>query len=134
VLRAVFDHLADAPEVDTVVDLQSMLTGTDSVLLCARVDFVDTLSAAELERTCVRLDDELRERFTDLDQIFIEPVPRSDPELRQAVLDRYGTLLATWQREHDEGRSPDQTGQQAGQQTGKRTGDQSSTHSSRSPG
>jgi cation diffusion facilitator family transporter len=134
VLRAVFDHLADAPEVDTVVDLQSMLTGTDSVLLCARVDFVDTLSAAELERTCVRLDDELRERFTDLDQIFIEPVPRSDPELRQAVLDRYGTLLATWQREHDEGRSPDQTGQQTGQQTGKRTGYQSSTHSSRSPG
>jgi cation diffusion facilitator family transporter len=101
VLHAVFDHLADAPEVDTVVDLQSMLTGTDSVLLCARVDFVDTLSAADLERTCVRLDDELRERFTDLDQIFIEPVPRTDPDLRAAVLERYGTLLTTWQREHD---------------------------------
>ncbi|GAA4785999.1 cation diffusion facilitator family transporter [Actinomycetospora chlora] len=117
VMHAVFDHLADAPEVDTVVDLQSMLTGTDSVLLCARVDFVDSLSAADLERTCVRLDEELRERFTDLDQIFIEPVPRTDPELRRAVLERYGTLLATWQREHDADRSG-----------------QSSTHSSRSPG
>jgi hypothetical protein len=84
------------------------------VLLCARVDFVDSLTAADLERACVRLDDELRERFTDLDQIFIEPVPRTDPELRAAVLERYGTLLATWQREHDQR--------------------QSSTHSSRSPG
>ncbi|MEJ2885404.1 cation diffusion facilitator family transporter [Actinomycetospora aeridis] len=103
VLRAVFDHLADAPEVDTVVDLQSMLTGTDSVLLCARVDFVDTLSAADLERACVRLDDELHARFPDLDQVFIEPVPRTDPDMRAAVLERYGTLLATWQREHDAG-------------------------------
>lgn len=107
VMHAVFDHLADAPEVDAVVDLQSMLTGTDSVLLCARVDFVDTLSAAELERACVRLDDELRERFSDLDQIFIEPVPRTDPDMRNAVLERYGTLLATWQREHDRRREHD---------------------------
>ena len=110
VMHAVFDHLADAPEVDTVVDLQSMLTGTDSILLCARVDFVDTLSAADLERACVRLDDELREHFTDLDQIFIEPVPRTDPDMRAAVLDRYGTLLAAWQREHDRRRGHDAPG------------------------
>jgi hypothetical protein len=58
----------------------------------------------------VRLDDELRERFTDLDQIFIEPVPRNDPELREAVLERYGTLLATWQQEHDEERAQQQDG------------------------
>lgn len=114
VMHAVFDHLADAPEIEAVVDLQSMLTGTDSVLLCARVDFVDALSAADLERACVRLDDELRERFTDLDQIFIEPVPRTDPDMRAAVLERYGTLLTTWQREHD--------------------ARQSSVHSRRSPG
>ncbi|WP_433786652.1 cation diffusion facilitator family transporter [Actinomycetospora sp. CA-101289] len=114
VMHAVFDHLADAPEVDTVVDLQSMLTGTDSVLLCARVDFVDDLTAADLERACVRLDDELRERFTDLDQIFIEPVPRSDPDLRAAVLERYGTLLATWQQEHDRARSPSRSGRSPG--------------------
>jgi divalent metal cation (Fe/Co/Zn/Cd) transporter len=79
----------------------AMLTGTDSVLLCARVDFVDSLTAADLERACVRLDDELRERSSDLDQIFIEPVPRADPDLRAAVLERYGTLLTTWQQEHD---------------------------------
>ncbi|MCD2196739.1 cation diffusion facilitator family transporter [Actinomycetospora endophytica] len=99
-----FDHIADAPEVDQVVDIQTMVTGTDSVLLCARVDFVDTLTAADLERACVRLDDELREVLPDLDEIFIEPVPRNDPDVREAVLERYGDTLSRWQAEHD-GRS-----------------------------
>jgi divalent metal cation (Fe/Co/Zn/Cd) transporter len=92
-MRAIFDYLDAAPEVMTVVDLQSMLTGTDSVLLCARVDFIDDLSASELERACVRLDGELHEKFNDLDQVFIEPVPRSDPDVRAAVLERYGSSL-----------------------------------------
>ena len=93
VLRAIFDHLDAAPEVVAVVDLQSMLTGTDSVLVCARVDFDDDLSAADLERACVRLDNELHEQFNDVDQVFIEPVPRSDPDVRAAVLERYGESL-----------------------------------------
>jgi divalent metal cation (Fe/Co/Zn/Cd) transporter len=50
VMRAIFDYLDAAPEVMTVVDLQSMLTGTDSVLLC-------------------------------------------DPDVRAAVLERYGSSL-----------------------------------------
>ncbi len=97
-----FDLLADAPEVDAVVDIQTMVTGTDSVLLCARVDFVDTLTAADLERACVRLDDELRAALPDLDEIFIEPVPRNDPDVRAAVLERYGDVLAQWQAERDQ--------------------------------
>lgn len=92
VMRAVYEHLDNASEVDAVVDLQSMLTGTDSVLLCARVDFVDDVSAADLERACVRLDEELHDRFPDLDQIFIQPVPRTDPATRAAVLERYGAV------------------------------------------
>lgn len=101
VTRAIYDHLDAAPEVTAVVDLQTMLTGTDSVLLCARVDFDDELTAADLERTCVRLGDELHDRFSDLDQIFIEPVPRQNDDLRQAVLERFGTSLAEWRAEQD---------------------------------
>jgi len=70
-----------------------LLTGTDKVLLGARVDFVDTYSAGDLERACVRIDATLREEFEDLDEIFIQPVPRSDPELRDRVLRRYGRVL-----------------------------------------
>jgi cation diffusion facilitator family transporter len=89
-VRAIRARLTEQPEIDEVVDLLTMLTGTDKVLLCARVDVVNTYSAGDLERACVRIDADLREEFTDLDEIFVQPVPRSDPELRERVLARYG--------------------------------------------
>lgn len=92
-VRAIYARLNVKPEVEQVVDLLTMLTGTDKVLLCARVDFANSLSAAELERACVRIDGELRREFPDLDEIFIEPVPRTDPALRARVADRYGSVL-----------------------------------------
>ncbi|WP_018685873.1 cation diffusion facilitator family transporter [Actinokineospora enzanensis] len=88
---AIRDHLSAAPEVDAVVDLQTMLIGTDSVLVCSRVDFDDSLTAGELERVCVRLAGELQSDFHDVTEVFIEPVPRSNEDLRAAVLDRYGS-------------------------------------------
>ncbi|WP_030429977.1 cation diffusion facilitator family transporter [Allokutzneria albata] len=91
-VREAHATLLAQPEVEAVADLLTMLTGTDQVLLCAKVDFVDTLSAAELERACVRIDAELRAGISELDEIFLEPVPRSDPELRARVLARYGDL------------------------------------------
>ncbi|MGH3700390.1 MAG: cation diffusion facilitator family transporter [Pseudonocardiaceae bacterium] len=92
-VRAIHAQLSAAPEVDQVVDLLTMLTGTDKVLLCTRVDFAEALSADDLERACVRIDDELRSEFPDLDEIFIGPVPRSDPALRARVVSRYGSTL-----------------------------------------
>lgn len=92
-VRAVHERLLTQPEVEQVVDLLTMLTGTDRILLCARVDFADSLSAAELERACVRIDGELRAEFTDLDEIFVQPVPRGDPALNERVANRYGSAL-----------------------------------------
>lgn len=92
-VRAVYAQLNAKPEVKQVVDLLTMLTGTDKVLLCARVDFTDGLSADEVEHACMRIDDELRREFSDLDEIFIEPVPSTDLGLRARVADRYGSAL-----------------------------------------
>jgi divalent metal cation (Fe/Co/Zn/Cd) transporter len=89
-VRQVSQRLREAPEVEAVVDLLTMTTGTDSVLLCARLDFDDALGAADLERACVRIDAELRAEFKELNEIFLEPVPRTDPDLRAKVLARYG--------------------------------------------
>ncbi|TWF81972.1 cation efflux family protein [Pseudonocardia hierapolitana] len=47
---ALRDTLAACPEVDEVVDLLTMTTGTDQVLLCARLDFADAIGVAQLER------------------------------------------------------------------------------------
>ncbi|MCT2583717.1 cation diffusion facilitator family transporter [Actinophytocola gossypii] len=93
IVRDIRRRLSAAPEVDAVVDLLTMVTGTDRVLLCARLDFADDLTAHELELACVRIAAELTERYTELDEIFLEPVPRTDPELRARVLARYGRPL-----------------------------------------
>ncbi|WHT19324.1 cation diffusion facilitator family transporter [Crossiella sp. CA-258035] len=93
-VRTVAARLRATPEVEAVVDILSMVTGTDRVLLCARLDFDDALGAADLERACVRISADLRAEFTELDEIFLEPVPRADPELRARVLARYGDLLS----------------------------------------
>ncbi|MGW5053530.1 cation diffusion facilitator family transporter [Actinokineospora sp. NPDC004072] len=89
-VHALRDELEAAPEVEAVVDLQTMLIGTDRVLACARVDFVDDLTSAALERVCVRLAEELQAEHPAVTEVFIEPVPRTDPALRAAVLARYG--------------------------------------------
>ena len=83
-------RLPPQPEVEAVVDLLTMLTGTDRVLLCARLDFDDALGAADLERACVRIAAELNAEFPPLDEIFLEPMPREDQSLRARVLARYG--------------------------------------------
>lgn len=87
---AIRDTLVAAREIEAVVDLQTMLIGTDRVLVCARVDFDDALTAADLERACVRLVADLQAAYPDIAEVFIEPVPRSDEALRSAVLARYG--------------------------------------------
>ncbi|HJQ44821.1 MAG TPA: cation diffusion facilitator family transporter [Amycolatopsis sp.] len=92
VVAGIRQMLAAASEIEAVVDLQTMLLGTDQILVCARVDFDDALGASDVEHACVRLAAEMHERFTDVTEVFIEPVPRTDPELRAAVLARYGDL------------------------------------------
>ena len=81
-----------APEVEAVVDLLTQVMGTDKVLVCARIDLVDALTASEVEKACLRLNRELQDAFPEVDEVFLEPVPRNDPELRAKVLARYGEL------------------------------------------
>jgi divalent metal cation (Fe/Co/Zn/Cd) transporter len=87
-------RLEQQPEIVDVVDVLTMMIGVNRILLCARVDFESNFSASDLENACVRIDLELRDQFASLDEIFIEPVPRSNAELRNRVLTRYGRVLA----------------------------------------
>lgn len=96
--RKLFDalraHLADQPEVDVVVDLLTMTTGTDQILLCARVDFAEALTSTDVEQAVVRIEAGLHEEFPELQEVFLVPVPRNDPVLRRRILDRYGPTWA----------------------------------------
>jgi cation diffusion facilitator family transporter len=77
--------LEEQAEVLSVVDVLTMVIGTQKLLVCARVDFVDELSATEAERACVRFHDVLDARFSDVEAVFIEPVPRGDRGLHRQI-------------------------------------------------
>lgn len=89
-VEAVKLHLAAAPEVEVLVDLLTMTMGAEQVLVCARLDFDDKLGAADVERACVRLNEELHDAHPGIYEVFLEPVPRDDPDLRKRVIARYG--------------------------------------------
>ena len=89
-VRAIRERLEAAPEVDVVVDLITQVMGTDTVLVCARIDLATALSATDVENICLRLNGELQAAFKEVDEVFLEPVPRNDPGLRAEVLARYG--------------------------------------------
>lgn len=94
-VRAILARLGDEEEVEAVVDLLTVQIGADQVLVCARLDLEDDLTAAQVERAMVRIGRDLRERFGDVAEVFLEPVPRHDEEVRERVRARYGEELAT---------------------------------------
>ena len=93
-IRAIEAWLEQQPEVDDVVDVLTMLTGSNTILLCVRVAFVDSTTGGELEKACVRLDNELRQKWDSLDEIFIQPASRKDVGMRRRVEARYGEAMA----------------------------------------
>jgi hypothetical protein len=70
------------------VDVLTMMVGTGKVLVCARVDYTDELSATQAEQACVRIHEVLTTAFPDIDNVFIEPVPGSDRGLRDEARSR----------------------------------------------
>lgn len=92
--RAIEAQLEEADEIVDVVDLLTMRTGAGRVLVCIRADFVNDLSAGDVEQACARIDKELMDRFDVLDEIFIQPIARSDERIRERVRARYGKALA----------------------------------------
>jgi cation diffusion facilitator family transporter len=93
-LHRVVQFLEARDEVIDVVDLLTMVVGVDRVLLCTRVDFIDDMTAADLEEACVRLDEQLRQEFEELSEVFVQPASRRDQALRRRVENRYGRALA----------------------------------------
>ena len=77
-----------------MVDLLTLTLGTDQVLVCARLDLADDLSASDVERAMVRIAAGLEETFLEVVEVFLEPVPRHDQAVRERVRSRYGDRLA----------------------------------------
>ncbi|MEU1721126.1 cation diffusion facilitator family transporter [Actinomadura sp. ATCC 39365] len=71
-IRAV---LLAQPEVDDVVELLTMMIGPGSIMVAAKIDFRDEASAAGVEIACDEIDRRLRDRFSGVTLVFLDPTP-----------------------------------------------------------
>ena len=69
--------LREPEEVEDVVELLTMYTGPRSLLVAARIDLADGVEARRVEQLANELDGRLREAVPDVDQVFLDPTPRS---------------------------------------------------------
>lgn len=81
-------------EILDVVDLLTMMVGSGRVLVCVRADFVDAVSSADIEQACMRIDGDMRARFPEVGEIFVQPVSRGDRRIEDRVQARYGEALS----------------------------------------
>jgi divalent metal cation (Fe/Co/Zn/Cd) transporter len=74
---AITEIIEADPAVDRVLELLTMALAPDRLLVAARVDLADGLSADEIERASSEIDRELRERIPTVWQVFLDATPRS---------------------------------------------------------
>jgi divalent metal cation (Fe/Co/Zn/Cd) transporter len=77
--RAAIAEIVEAhPAVDRLLELLTMALSPDRLLVAARIDLADGLSADEIERASSEIDRELRERIPIVWQVFLDATPRSE--------------------------------------------------------
>jgi cation diffusion facilitator family transporter len=74
---ALVQALLESDEVEEVVELLTMYTGPRSLLVAARIDLADGLDSSRVEELSNELDRRLRDVEGDVDQVFLDPTPRS---------------------------------------------------------
>ncbi|SHM09540.1 cation diffusion facilitator family transporter [Actinacidiphila paucisporea] len=83
-----YELLAAQPEIDTVAVLQTMRLGVDSALLAARVDLREGMDSEEVEEVSERIKRELRERFPELAEVFLDIVDADHQDRERARVRR----------------------------------------------
>jgi cation diffusion facilitator family transporter len=71
--RSICDIVREQPQVLHVIDLYTVHLGPDQVLAALTVDFVDEISAGEVEATVQRLEDAVRARHPEVVALFVKP-------------------------------------------------------------
>ena len=69
--------LLEPEEVEDVIELLTMYTGPRSLLVAARIDLADGIESSRVEELSSELASRLRDAESDVDQVFLDPTPRS---------------------------------------------------------
>ena len=83
-----FAVIESHPEVTGIKEMLTMQLGPNAVLVAARVEFDDELTARQVEEVCTAVETEMLQRVPSLTQVFLDPsrVTSEDVErLRGAV-------------------------------------------------
>jgi cation diffusion facilitator family transporter len=75
--------LREAPEVNEVLELLTMVLAPRALLVAARLDLRDALSSDQIEEAANRIADELREAVPDVRQVFLDPTAPGPENERQ---------------------------------------------------
>ena len=74
-------ELADHPEVDRVLDVRTMLLGPEALLVAARLDMDDSLSAAEVEDATDAISAGLRTKFPQVREVYLDVTSGGDRQV-----------------------------------------------------
>jgi cation diffusion facilitator family transporter len=76
--QAISEIIEAHPAVEDLLELLTMALAPDRLLVAARIDLADGLSADEIERASSDLDGELRERIPTVWEVFLDATARSE--------------------------------------------------------
>ncbi len=77
---AITRTITESEGVDAVLELLTMQLAPDQVLVAARVDLADDFSPEELERAADVVETRVREEFSDVRHVFLDPTPDEHEE------------------------------------------------------
>ncbi|HEY1178593.1 MAG TPA: cation diffusion facilitator family transporter [Phytomonospora sp.] len=73
--KMIIDELESLPEVEGVRELVAVHLGPAEVLVAAKVDFVDSMTAGRVERAADAAEKRLRARYPSITYLFLDPTP-----------------------------------------------------------
>ncbi|PRH79820.1 cation transporter, partial [Streptomyces solincola] len=73
--RAVREELLAVDDLIDVMELVTLIQGPDEVLVAAKVDFLDRVTAGRVERACEEAEERLRSRFPAVRRVYLDPTP-----------------------------------------------------------
>ncbi len=72
-------ELLAVPHVVDVLDLITLIQGPGEVMIAAKIDFRDVVTAAEVERACEQAEARLRARVPSVRRVYLDPTPGPAP-------------------------------------------------------
>ncbi|MGW0562679.1 cation diffusion facilitator family transporter [Streptomyces sp. NPDC003016] len=69
------EELLSVPHIIDVLELTTLVQGPREVLVAAKIDFRDVVSAEQIEWACEEAEQQLRERYPAIRRVYLDPTP-----------------------------------------------------------